>query len=196
MRLIGDGGQPAKSGLDISRSLVKYHFNYKKIGLSKYLLFYKNGEWWNYPEDVNGLVKKDFEIKKGNYGEPNILDEREDEESHGTEETYELKLHLSIHLNGADESKLRENIGESNALATDVDDHDHNHDTTNSGKWKHWPTANQDIYKDLDACIEPGYGILDVDFLHKIFLTGMTTFKDNEGDTVDIYRNSDILVQV
>lgn len=56
-------------------------------------------------------------------------------------------------------------------------------------------TSNQDREIDLTAYTEPGYGELDVDHVHNLFLTGMNTFHINDNDIVDIYRNSGISMQ-
>ncbi|RHN44305.1 putative poly(ADP-ribose) polymerase, catalytic domain-containing protein [Medicago truncatula] len=64
MTLARDICKPDDSCPDISKSLVSYYLNYKKSGIPKRLMFYKNGKWVDYPEDVVDLVKKDFKIKK------------------------------------------------------------------------------------------------------------------------------------
>src|SRR4051812_48978650 len=64
MRLVGDERRPTNSSPAMSKYLVKYFLNYKKSGLPKRLMFFKNGDWSDYPEDVVDLIKKDFEIKK------------------------------------------------------------------------------------------------------------------------------------
>jgi len=47
MRFLGDVRRPDYSDPGISKSLVKYYLNYKKSGMLKYLMLYKNGEWLN-----------------------------------------------------------------------------------------------------------------------------------------------------
>ncbi|KAE9607003.1 hypothetical protein Lal_00025954 [Lupinus albus] len=52
------------SGTHIGQSLVRHYLNYKKSGRPERLMFYKNGEWLDFPTDVVELVKKDLAIKK------------------------------------------------------------------------------------------------------------------------------------
>lgn len=47
------------------RSLLRYYANFMKSGLPKRLMFFHNGEWIDHELEVVGLVKKDFEYKKG-----------------------------------------------------------------------------------------------------------------------------------
>ncbi|XP_021715886.1 inactive poly [ADP-ribose] polymerase RCD1-like isoform X1 [Chenopodium quinoa] len=47
------------------RSLLRYYANFMKSGLPKRLMFFQNGEWVDHDSEVVGLVKKDFEFKKG-----------------------------------------------------------------------------------------------------------------------------------
>ncbi|XP_045816343.1 inactive poly [ADP-ribose] polymerase RCD1-like isoform X1 [Trifolium pratense] len=242
MRLVGSEGKPADFGSGISRSLVRYYLNYKKSGMPKRLMFYKNGEWFDYPKDVVDLVKKDFEIKKaaveveldgqdvvldflhmysvdlktglqqpiawidevggcffpevfaGFDEEPNNLGEQEGGENHDANEPHEIKLHLSIEINGADESKLGEYSGESNVVAKDVEAD--SHDSMNKMGSKNVVAAiRQDQDVDLDAYTESAYGKLDVDSVQKMFLTGMTTLGVTNADIVEIYRSSGLSMQ-
>jgi hypothetical protein len=64
-RLIGDVCKPDGYGASISRSFVRYYIKYKNSGMPERLMFYKNNQWLDYPEEVVDLVKKDFKIKKG-----------------------------------------------------------------------------------------------------------------------------------
>lgn len=64
MRLGGSERKLTSVGSDTGRSLVRCYLNYKKSGRPERLMFYKNGDWLDYPKDVVALVKKDFEIKK------------------------------------------------------------------------------------------------------------------------------------
>ncbi|XP_057425827.1 inactive poly [ADP-ribose] polymerase RCD1-like [Lotus japonicus] len=43
---------------------LRYYLNYKKSGRPERVMFYKNGEWLDYPKYVVNFVKNDFEIKK------------------------------------------------------------------------------------------------------------------------------------
>ncbi|XP_027362196.1 inactive poly [ADP-ribose] polymerase RCD1-like isoform X2 [Abrus precatorius] len=52
------------AGPHIGRSLIRRFFSYKKSGRPERLMFYKNGEWLDFPKDVVDLVKKDLEVKK------------------------------------------------------------------------------------------------------------------------------------
>ncbi|TKY70053.1 Inactive poly of ADP-ribose polymerase RCD1 [Spatholobus suberectus] len=63
MRLGGYRNKMTNGG-PIGQSLVRRFLNYKKSGRLERLMFYKNGEWLNFPKDVVDLVKKDLEDKK------------------------------------------------------------------------------------------------------------------------------------
>ncbi|XP_058775539.1 inactive poly [ADP-ribose] polymerase RCD1 [Vicia villosa] len=173
MRLVGDDSRPTGSGPGISKFLVKYFLNYKKSGLPKRLMFYKNGEWSDYPEDVVNLVRKDFEIKKAAVeiefdGQNIVLDFLH---------MYNVNLQTGLQqpiawIDEAESCFFPE-------LFDGSDDEPY----------------NQDIEIDLDAYIEPVYGRQDVDSVRKLFLTGMDTFGISEGDIVDVYRSSGISMQ-
>lgn len=64
MTLARDICKPDDSCPDISKSLVSYYLNYKKSDIPKRLMFYKNGKWVDYAEDVVDLVKKDFKLRR------------------------------------------------------------------------------------------------------------------------------------
>ncbi|KEH44337.1 inactive poly [ADP-ribose] polymerase RCD1 isoform X2 [Medicago truncatula] len=64
MRLKGYKSKPMKSENHIGRSLVRYYMNYKKSGSPERLMFYQNGGWKDFPQDVVDLVRKDFDVKK------------------------------------------------------------------------------------------------------------------------------------
>lgn len=134
------------------------------------------------------------EVFAGFDEEPNNLGEQEGGESHDAKEPHEIKLHLSIEINGADESKLGEYSGESNFVAKDVQADDH--DSMNKMGIKNVVAAirqEQDV--DLDGHTESAYGKLDVDSVQKMFLTGMTTLGVTNADIVEIYRSSGISMQ-
>ncbi|BAT99647.1 hypothetical protein LR48_Vigan06g082700 [Vigna angularis] len=54
----------ANAGSHIGKSLSNRFLSYKKSGKPARLMFYKNGEWVDFPSDILDLVKKDLEIKK------------------------------------------------------------------------------------------------------------------------------------
>ncbi|XP_020203067.1 inactive poly [ADP-ribose] polymerase RCD1 [Cajanus cajan] len=63
-RLGGYKNKLTNAGPHIGQSLVRRFLNYKKSGRLERLMFYKNGEWLDFPKDVVDLVKKDLEVKK------------------------------------------------------------------------------------------------------------------------------------
>ncbi|GAU41476.1 hypothetical protein TSUD_237260 [Trifolium subterraneum] len=163
MRLVGDEGKPADSGPGISRSLVRYYLNYKKSGMPKRLMFYKNGEWFDYPKDAVDLVKKNFEIKKAAVevelgGHNVVLD--------------------FLHMYSVDlKTGLQQPIAWTDELGCcffpEV-----------------FAAIEQEQDVDLDAYTESAYGKLDIDSVQKMFLTGMTTLGVTNADIVEIYRSS------
>ncbi|GFY97752.1 hypothetical protein Acr_12g0002930 [Actinidia rufa] len=46
------------------RSLIKNYSDFLRSGLSQRLLFYQNGEWKGFPEDIIELIREDFCMKK------------------------------------------------------------------------------------------------------------------------------------
>ncbi|XP_027915380.1 inactive poly [ADP-ribose] polymerase RCD1-like [Vigna unguiculata] len=54
----------ANAGSHVGKSLSNRFLSYKKSGKPARLMFYKNGEWVDFPRDILDLVKKDLEIKK------------------------------------------------------------------------------------------------------------------------------------
>ncbi|XP_027362199.1 probable inactive poly [ADP-ribose] polymerase SRO1 isoform X3 [Abrus precatorius] len=64
MRLGKYRNKLTNAGPHIGRSLIRRFFSYKKSGRPERLMFYKNGEWLDFPKDVVDLVKKDLEVKK------------------------------------------------------------------------------------------------------------------------------------
>ncbi|CAJ1947856.1 unnamed protein product [Sphenostylis stenocarpa] len=53
----------ANSGSHIGQSLNKRFLSYKKSGIPAQLMFYKDGEWLDFPNNILDLVKKDLEMK-------------------------------------------------------------------------------------------------------------------------------------
>ncbi|MED6205951.1 hypothetical protein PIB30_022397 [Stylosanthes scabra] len=51
-------------GTHMGQLLRVYYLNYKKTGRPERVMFYKNGDWLDFPKDVVDLVKKDLEVKK------------------------------------------------------------------------------------------------------------------------------------
>ncbi|KAK7252511.1 hypothetical protein RIF29_36501 [Crotalaria pallida] len=64
MRLGRSKSKLTRSGTHIGQSLVSRYLNYKKSGRPERLMFYKNGEWLDFPADVVELVKKELAVKK------------------------------------------------------------------------------------------------------------------------------------
>ncbi len=52
------------SGCNFRKSLIHYYSNYKKSGIPQRLMYYENGDWTDFPEDVIAFVKKDLQEKK------------------------------------------------------------------------------------------------------------------------------------
>ncbi|KAK7309645.1 hypothetical protein RJT34_06543 [Clitoria ternatea] len=52
------------AGPRIGCSLIRRFSNYKKSGRPERLMFYKNGEWLDFPKNIVDFVKKDLEVKK------------------------------------------------------------------------------------------------------------------------------------
>lgn len=51
-------------GSNFGKTLLKYYSNFMRTALPQRIMFYSNGEWTDLPEDLVGLVKKDFQVKK------------------------------------------------------------------------------------------------------------------------------------
>ncbi|XP_052170979.1 inactive poly [ADP-ribose] polymerase RCD1 isoform X2 [Diospyros lotus] len=61
------------------KSLLQCYSNYTKSGIPQRLMFYQSGEWIDFPQDLVGLIQKDFQLKKAatevEYnGHPLVLD--------------------------------------------------------------------------------------------------------------------------
>ncbi|CAJ1931086.1 unnamed protein product [Sphenostylis stenocarpa] len=54
----------ANAGSHIGKSLSNRFLSYKKSGRPTQLMFYKDGEWVDFPNNILDLVRKDLEIKK------------------------------------------------------------------------------------------------------------------------------------
>ncbi|CAK8540325.1 unnamed protein product [Lathyrus sativus] len=175
--LVGDEDQSTEFA---SRSLVNYYLNYKKSGLPKRLMFYKNGEWLDYHDDVVDFVKKYFKIKKAVVeldldGQDIVLD---------FWHMYSVNLRTGLQqpiawIDEVGRCFFPELFGGS--------DEEREHEGGES--------SNKDREIELDAYTEPGYGRLDMDTVHDIFLIGMATFNINDDDIVDIHRISSISMQ-
>ncbi|XP_044466151.1 inactive poly [ADP-ribose] polymerase RCD1-like isoform X2 [Mangifera indica] len=53
------------SGCHFKKPLLRYYSNYKKSGIPQRLMYYENGDWTDFPQDLIAFVKKDFQAKKG-----------------------------------------------------------------------------------------------------------------------------------
>ena len=51
-------------GSNFGKTLLKYYSNFMKTALPQRIMFYLNGEWTDFPEDLVDLVKKDFQVRK------------------------------------------------------------------------------------------------------------------------------------
>ncbi|KAK4252705.1 hypothetical protein QN277_014449 [Acacia crassicarpa] len=111
-------------------------------------------------------------------------------------EPNEIKLHLEIEINGANESELRECSGESNAASKhpcnqyglEVEGGSNELDIENFGEAIE---RNQEI--GLDAHTESVNGKLDLVIVHNMFLKGMNSYGTT--DIVEIYRCSSTSMQ-
>ncbi|KAK7407139.1 hypothetical protein VNO78_08800 [Psophocarpus tetragonolobus] len=64
MRLGGYRKKLINSDPHVGQSVARRFSNFKKSGRLERLMFYENGEWLDFPQDVVYLVKKDLEVKK------------------------------------------------------------------------------------------------------------------------------------
>ncbi|KAK7309747.1 hypothetical protein RJT34_06722 [Clitoria ternatea] len=64
MRFGGYRKKLANAGPHTGRSSIRRFLNYKKSGRPERLMFYKNGEWLDFPKDIVDMVKKDLAVKK------------------------------------------------------------------------------------------------------------------------------------
>lgn len=111
-------------------------------------------------------------------------------------ESNEIKLHLEIEINGADESELRECSGESNEVSkhpcnqygVEVEDGSNELDSGNFGE-----AIEQGQEIGLDAHTESVNGKLDLAIVHNMFLKGMNSYGPT--DIVEMYRCSSTLMQ-
>ncbi|KAL6985719.1 hypothetical protein U1Q18_019093 [Sarracenia purpurea var. burkii] len=46
------------------KSLVQCYSNFSKSGVPQRLMFYQNGEWRDFPQDLFGMIKQDLQVKK------------------------------------------------------------------------------------------------------------------------------------
>ncbi|PSR89259.1 Inactive poly [ADP-ribose] polymerase [Actinidia chinensis var. chinensis] len=75
-------GSKSKCGSHASqfkRSLLGYYSNFMRSGVPKRLMFYQDGVWSDFPQDLVGLIKKDLDMKKAaievdHNGQPFLLD--------------------------------------------------------------------------------------------------------------------------
>lgn len=62
-RLDGYKNNLTRNETHFRQSLLRCYFNFKKSGRPERLLFYKNNEWNDFPQDIVDSVKKDFVVK-------------------------------------------------------------------------------------------------------------------------------------
>ena len=137
-------------------------------------------------EEGNYFFPKDF---VGSTEEPNNIKEHEGEESLDAKDPHKIKLHLSIKLNGVDESKLGEYSRGSDAATKNVNVDAHVM-TNKTGGGNVDMAIKQEPYIDLDDYTESLYGKLDGGSAQKLFLTGMNSLGISESDIVESYRSS------
>lgn len=100
-----------KKDFKIKKAAIEVELDGQKVVLDFLLMYHvplKTGlqqpiAWID--EERNYFFPKDF---AGSAEEPNNIKEHEGEESLDAKDPHEIKLHLSIEINGADESKLGE----------------------------------------------------------------------------------------
>ncbi|KAF2294835.1 hypothetical protein GH714_021272 [Hevea brasiliensis] len=140
-RLTGSQSKVVSCGYHFRRSLLRGYSNFMKTGVPQRLMFYQNGEWTDFSQDLVALVRKDLQEKKpaieveleGHHYLLDLLhmflvDMRQHNcandqgpifrEPNGPQE---IKLQLEIDINGLDQhqSKL-ECSGESNAFVKHI----------------------------------------------------------------------------
>ncbi|GFZ16594.1 similar to RCD one 1 [Actinidia rufa] len=78
-KLDGSKSKCSPCASQFKRSLLGYYSNFMRSGVPKRLMFYQDGEWSDFPQDLVGLIKKDLEMKKAaieveQNGQPFLLD--------------------------------------------------------------------------------------------------------------------------
>ncbi|KAE8661892.1 WWE protein-protein interaction domain protein family, putative isoform 6 [Hibiscus syriacus] len=63
-RLEDHKGKVVKCGHPSKRSLLLCYANFKKTGIPKRIMFFENGEWTDFPQDLLAMIRKDLYIKK------------------------------------------------------------------------------------------------------------------------------------
>ncbi|WCJ29093.1 Inactive poly [ADP-ribose] polymerase RCD1 [Euphorbia peplus] len=63
-KLPGTQSKHATCGYRFRKSLLRCYSNFTRSGVPQRLMYYKNGEWINFPQDVIALHKKDLQEKK------------------------------------------------------------------------------------------------------------------------------------
>ncbi|CAL1376214.1 unnamed protein product [Linum trigynum] len=56
--------KPASCGLPCKKSILQRYSNFSRTGVPARLMFFQNGEWTDFSEDLVALVRKDLQIKK------------------------------------------------------------------------------------------------------------------------------------
>ncbi|KAK9274904.1 hypothetical protein L1049_022158 [Liquidambar formosana] len=76
-----NGGKSKCMGCDsrFGKSLLRCYTNFTKSRLPERVMFYQNGEWIDFPQDLVGFVRKDLQVKKSaieveSNGHPFVLD--------------------------------------------------------------------------------------------------------------------------
>ncbi|XP_058007524.1 inactive poly [ADP-ribose] polymerase RCD1 isoform X2 [Hevea brasiliensis] len=63
-RLTGSQSKVVSCGYHFRRSLLRGYSNFMKTGVPQRLMFYQNGEWTDFSQDLVALVRKDLQEKK------------------------------------------------------------------------------------------------------------------------------------
>ncbi|KAM7493892.1 hypothetical protein LguiB_028501 [Lonicera macranthoides] len=63
-KLNGSQTKCGSCGPHFLKSLFKYYSNFKRSGLPQRLMWYKNGEWIDFPQDFVASIKKDLRVEK------------------------------------------------------------------------------------------------------------------------------------
>ncbi|XP_021887205.1 inactive poly [ADP-ribose] polymerase RCD1-like isoform X2 [Carica papaya] len=56
--------KPSSCGNSLKRSLVQRYSKFMKASIPQRIMFYENGEWIDFPEDILGMIKKGFEERR------------------------------------------------------------------------------------------------------------------------------------
>ncbi|KAK4744632.1 hypothetical protein SAY87_010944 [Trapa incisa] len=63
-KLDGLNGEFVLSGCIFENSMARYYSNFIKSGIPQRLMFYKDGEWTDFPQNLVSLIRKDLQMKR------------------------------------------------------------------------------------------------------------------------------------